>query len=271
VSQPSEPEVVTEAPETPTPPAEEIVTLLAPIAPRPAQRPVDRVAPTPVAQPDPQAEIAETLQEAVVPDETSTPTEQPLEEQVATAPEEAATEIVTEAEEQDELASSAPTTSPRPSARPERPTRTAEPLAETSEQSESDPLSAAIGNAVNEAQENENSASNVPVGPPLTSGDKDALRLAIKECWNVGSLSSEALRTTVVVGVSVGRDGVPISSSIRMLSSEGGSGGAAQQAYEAGRRAILRCGARGFNLPIEKYDQWQEIEITFNPESMRIK
>ena len=46
---------------------------------------------------------------------------------------------------------------------------------------------------------------------------------------------------------------------------------AAQQAFEAARRAIIRCGVSGFDLPAEKYDQWQEIEMTFNPEQMRIK
>ena len=40
---------------------------------------------------------------------------------------------------------------------------------------------------------------------------------------------------------------------------------------EAARRAIIRCGARGFELPPEKYEQWRDIEMTFDPERMRIK
>ncbi|NNK78019.1 MAG: energy transducer TonB, partial [Litoreibacter sp.] len=42
-------------------------------------------------------------------------------------------------------------------------------------------------------------------------------------------------------------------------------------AYEAARRALIRCGARGYNLPVDKFAQWQDVEITFNPERMRIK
>ncbi|MEM6478789.1 MAG: energy transducer TonB, partial [Pseudomonadota bacterium] len=42
-------------------------------------------------------------------------------------------------------------------------------------------------------------------------------------------------------------------------------------AFEAARRAIIRCGAKGFDLPSEKYDQWKEIEMTFNPEQMRTR
>jgi len=38
--------------------------------------------------------------------------------------------------------------------------------------------------------------------------------------------------------------------------------------FETARRAIIRCGADGFPLPVEKYGQWREIEMTFNPEGM---
>jgi hypothetical protein len=107
--------------------------------------------------------------------------------------------------------------------------------------------------------------------PPLSAGEKEGLRVAVSNCWNVGSLSSEALRTTVVVTVSLEQNGRPVLSSITLASSEGGSQTAARQAFEAARRAIIRCGASGFQLPPEKYSQWQEIEMTFNPERMRIK
>jgi hypothetical protein len=67
------------------------------------------------------------------------------------------------------------------------------------------------------------------------------------------------------------QDGTPQTNSIKMTSSSGGSQGAANQAFEAARRAIIRCGARGYQLPVEKFGQWQNIEMTFNPERMRIK
>ncbi|MGR3684765.1 MAG: energy transducer TonB, partial [Paracoccaceae bacterium] len=40
---------------------------------------------------------------------------------------------------------------------------------------------------------------------------------------------------------------------------------AARQAFEAAKRAIIRCGSRGYDLPQEKYSQWQDIEMTFDP------
>jgi hypothetical protein len=40
-----------------------------------------------------------------------------------------------------------------------------------------------------------------------------------------------------------------------------------QQAYEAGRRALLRC-APYTHLPRDKFAQWRNIEVVFNPEGM---
>jgi hypothetical protein len=115
------------------------------------------------------------------------------------------------------------------------------------------------------------SRPDVPVGPPLTSGEREGLRLAVQACWNVGSLSTEALRTTVIVAVEMDPSARPVVNSVRMIGSEGGSDAAAAQAFEAARRAIIRCGSAGFDLPVEKYDQWRDIEMTFNPERMRIR
>ena len=191
--------------------------------------------------------------------------------------------------EADDPADAAPSRSLRP--RP-RPTRQAEAEPEPETQPQDDPQPAAqepeqtetatqqspevdenaVENALAEALGgSDTQPDSTPSGPPLTTGEKEGLRVAVQQCWNVGSLSSEALATTVVVGVSMSEDGRPITASIKMLGSSGGSNSAAQQAFEAARRAIIRCGADGYKLPPEKYDQWRDIEMTFNPEKMRIK
>ena len=188
----------------------------------------------------------------------------------ATAPPEATDRIVTEA---DQPPAAAPTTSFRPpSRRPEPPkTQVAEapkpaPAPETPPASDTgtdDAVKAALEAALSSA------ATETPTGPPLSDGEKDALRVAVQACWNVGTLSSEALRTTVVIKVAMNPDGTPVQDSIRLISSSGGSDAAARQAFEAGRRAIIRCGAKGYDLPQDKYGQWKDIEITFDPERMR--
>lgn len=260
---------------TPVPPAEVTdttpeltqpgtdVAVALPPSDRPQPRPSERVAPQAVAPPDPDATPDEVEREAVVPEEGEAET--PQEPQEATAPEEAAPEIVTEAEEP----AGAPTRSLRPAARPSRPT-VAEAQPETPAE---DTTSSAVDDAVAAAiaDNNQPRTSDAPSGPPLSSGERDALRVSVSNCWNVGSLSTAALETTVVVSVNMQEDGRPLSGSIKMLSFSGGTESAASQAFEAARRAIIRCGARGFPLPQEKYDHWREIEMTFNPENMRIR
>lgn len=263
VTPPAEAEVSDEAPEL-IPPQEDVAIMVPNLAERPKPRPVERVAPEPVAPPEPDTQVDDVVQEEVVPDEAA---ETPQEESEATAPEEAATEIVTEAEEP----ASAPTTSLRPKTRPARPTPAQEPqetqVAQEPQQPQTDTSS--VNDALAEALGGGETGTAAPSGPPLTAGEKDALRVAVKQCWNVGSLSTDALQVTVVLGVTMAEDGKP--QSIRQLSATGGSGAAVSKAYEAARRAVLRCGAKGFDLPRDKYDHWRDIEMTFNPEKMRIK
>ncbi|HKK37428.1 MAG TPA: energy transducer TonB [Paracoccaceae bacterium] len=245
-------------------PAEDMAALVPEVSPRPAPRAAPRVAPETVAPPEPETQVDDTVREEVTPETGEAPERDPQE---ATAPEAAATEIVTEAEE---AGTPAPPASRRPRARPEPPAQAAqdpaapEPSAPATDRAAIDEaLAAALGQA---AQTPERAA-----GPPLTAGEKDALRVAVQRCWNVGSLSSDALATTVTVAVSLSRSGTPEIASIRKLDHSGGGEAAARQAFEAARRAIIRCGADGFDLPAEKYARWRDIEMTFNPETMRIK
>jgi hypothetical protein len=253
------PETVVEEtpPQEPQPPevADQVV-LLPPSNLRPKARPSERIAPEAVAPSEPDVALDTVVQDAVTEDADATDV---AEAQDATAPEEASTEIVTEAE----TPSGAPEKSLRPKTRPRAPVQTAQPATDTDTSVASALEQALIGAA--------DSVADVPTGPPLTRGEKDALVVAVGNCWNVGSLSTDALQVTVTVGFSMEQDARPVSRSIRLVSSEGGSGDAVTRAFDAARRAVLRCGARGYNLPVEKYDQWKEIEITFNPERMRIK
>lgn len=291
----SEPAPV-EVPETPAEPVVEAPTLVpeadvqdqAPVVPLPptdidgsapqpdaVAAPAPRVAPVPQVAPPPVTEAAPQVVEDTSP-APEAPPEPPVEEEKPAAPEEASDRIVTEAEEVKEYA---PASSMRPKSRPPKPVRTAETPKETPKETpreqpreepkpKADPLADAVAAAVAEANTPRPSA---PKGPPLTGGEKDALRVSVSQCWNVGSLSTDALGTTVVVSVTMAETGVPDTGSIRLVSSSGGSDAGAQQAFEAARRAIIRCGSRGFPLPVEKYDQWREIEMTFNPEGMQFR
>lgn len=244
-------------------PAGDIAVLVPEIAPQAVARPVERVAPEPVAQPAPDATPDVTQQDAVTPDAAETPVEQDSQE--ATAPEEATTEIVTEA-------AVAPASSARPPGRrPVAPaaTQAVAAPAQTTPTETDDVDAAAIAAAVAAAQV----AAPTPVapsGPPLSASEKESLRVAVSGCWNV-DVGGRSADTVVSVAVSLDRAGRVVPGTLKMIANSGGNAASVQVAFDAARRAILRCQNDGYKLPAEKYDQWQNIEMTFNPERMRVK
>nr|WP_252731268.1 energy transducer TonB [Lentibacter algarum] len=252
------PTEVEPAPSEIVPPSENLALLVPERSVRPRIKPVERIAPEPVATPaEPDVQPADTPEVDRVED---APSETPAEPTDAAQPEEATTEIDPEAKD-DSFA--APATSVRPKTRPRRAAAT-EP-AETP--STEDAVAGALAEALGESSEEPTPAA--PSGPPLTGGEREGLKLAVSRCWNLGALSSEAMAVTIIVAMDMTRDGKPVVPSIKLLSSSGGSDAAANKAYSAARRAIIRCGASGYDLPDEKFEQWRSIEMKFNPESMR--
>ena len=266
-------EVQPETPQAPEPPAPPPSDPDAPISDAPpTPRAAPRVAPTPA--PPSLAETAPVVEAAPTPSEQSdAPPEEAAPEPVA--PPEATTRIVTEAD----IPSRAPEVSLRPQRKPSRPVAVAEtpvveapvdeaPLEEAEQAPTPEPdTSSGIAGAIAELQQ---SPAAAPSGPPLSGGERDGFRVAVQTCWNVDPGAVWA-QTAVTIAFALNPDGTPVASSLRMAGFQGGSEATARQAFEAGRRAILRCGARGFDLPQEKYDHWQEVEMTFDPSSMRIR
>ena len=239
--------------------------------------PTPRVAPVPQLAPPPEAETGADLIEATAPD-PEVPPEQVEEEDAPQAPEEASDRIVTEAEEEK---TNAVASSMRPRPRPPRPASPAPEVPddtppETESEPESEPEPATEPATETEtvaalADADADSQQEAPRGPPLTHGEKEAFGLAVGQCWNVGSLSTSARATKVVVAFGMQRNGKPVTDSIRMVSFRDGSEADAGRAFEAARRAIIRCGTKGFQLPVEKYGQWHEVEATFNAEGMQFR
>lgn len=269
---PEAPQAADEATETPQPPEPQpediapgdIAVLTPEVAQEAAPRPIERVAPEPVAQPEPEARPDPVEQAAVAPEAEAETAEPEAENQEATAPEEATTQIVTEA-------TAAPARSTRPPGRrPEAPVVQAAVEEDTAPaETDASPVSNDdVLAALQAAQDTPTPAPAAPSGPPLSAGEKDALRVAVSRCWNIGSLSTEALGTIIIVGLEMNQNGTPVTDSIRMISASGGSSAAAQRVFDTARRAIIRCGGSGFNLPAEKFGQWQKIEMTFDPSKM---
>ncbi|MBD3765987.1 MAG: hypothetical protein IE927_15045, partial [Rhodobacterales bacterium] len=131
-------------------------------------------------------------------------------------------------------------------------------------------VASAVAAAVAAATAGGGADAAAPAGPPLSAGEQDALRRAIGSKWNLGSASTEAMRTIVTVRVSFGRDGRP--GEITLVDSDGPSDTATRTAFDAARRAIQRAWIDGqLSLPPEKYETWKVVEIVFNPEGMRFR
>ena len=94
----------------------------------------------------------------------------------------------------------------------------------------------------------------------MTADEMSALRERMKSCWNPpqGATSHVELRT--VVKVELNEDG-SLAGVPQII--EAPSGTYARSAPESVVRAIRRC--EPYTLPAEKYDEWREIEITFDP------
>ena len=115
----------------------------------------------------------------------------------------------------------------------------------------------------------ETATPSSPSGFQMTSGKKNAIRRYLKPCWtrDVGSLSGDIV---VTLRWEMSPDGKLVAGSLRMIDSEGGDGRALKRAFQIAQGAVLRCGNKmGANLPPDKYAEWQEIEIRFDPSDMR--
>ena len=236
----------------------------------PKPRPAQRIAPAAINAPDMEMDLGAQSREAAAPQEAPAEVAQ---EQEAQASEAAAPEIVTEAEKPSaspEVTANAPERSLRPRIRPAPRAVTApEPSEPELEEPQIDPVTAAL-NAVLMADD------AAPAGPesaaaPLAEQYIRGMQLAVAECWNLGALSSAALSTIVVVEMELTLDAKPVANSIKMLGYEGGDDISAERAFETALRAIRGCGAQGFKLPKDQYATWRRVELTFNPEKMRVR
>lgn len=246
--------------------------------PRPIPRPSQRIAPVPVA-PTPDAQVADAVQQSAEPDAAATEQAQAEE---TTAPEEAAPEIVTEAEQP----SGAPEVAQRPMARPPRPT----PQPDTPEVAEAentapspsaepdetpDPATdAAVQAALEAALAGGTPQQGDPVGQNLAPETVGAFLGQIAQCWNMAAASTDAQQTTVTMAFDLNPDGTVTAGSFTRKGYTGGSEASAEVAYRVAEQAVTECATRGrsgYDLPPEKYDLWRQIELRFNPETMRLR
>ena len=299
---PTRPEFTVPSTSAPAPPRMQAPEVVAPPPPPPEPEPeealevedsAEQAAPkiSSEAAPEPEPDVVQDdeVKVATSLDDSTDSAREDVEE--STAPEHAATKIVTEADEAEELPASAPIRRPRDLASradsPNDPEGPAE-EPETEEEAEADDSlhsstsdQAAIDSLIAQSQleqvesSEETESSTEPLlaptdeGSPIPSSISEGLRRAIRDCWNVGSLSTAGMRTVLTIGFSLDINGELRRETIKLVDAQSESEVATSRAFEAARRAII-CGlAEGLDLPPESYSRWQNIEIRFDPEQMR--
>lgn len=103
---------------------------------------------------------------------------------------------------------------------------------------------------------------------PLTGGEKEAFKNQVLNCWSV-NIGSRAAKVSVIVSMDMQPDGKVVASSIEMIGYKDGNQSDANFAFQAARRAMLRCQKDGYDLPKDKYEHWRNIEVTFDPNEWR--
>jgi colicin import membrane protein len=98
----------------------------------------------------------------------------------------------------------------------------------------------------------------------LSQSEIDALRARLRQCWNPPVGAAEAEKMYVVFRVLFKRDGTLMNNPVLV-------GGPPSQAgpvlAESARRALLQCQPYTMLKP-EHYDQWKDMQITFDPREM---
>ena len=112
----------------------------------------------------------------------------------------------------------------------------------------------------------QNNTQQQPVKP---KEEVDRFRLSVQKCWVV-DLASPAAKVTVKIGFKLGSDGKVQAGSIRLLGTNTRNKNYATVAFQAARRAILRCQKGGYNIP-DDFPINQQIVITFDPSKMKMR
>ena len=262
--------------------------------PDPVEAPLPRPAPreesTPVVEDTPEPESTPATEIAPVPAPKEEVTPDPIEEAIAAAEPEPAPEPE---QEFVELPSALPTPQTRPEApkpvetaeaseesAPAQTAKTPERKIEENQQSQSaaqteeteekaDEVASLLnreqgsgGGSKANNQQASAGGTKTTTGNTLTQSEMDSLRGQIQACWSVpaSAQGEEGLRVSVQFQLT---QGALIEGKPRVTASSGN-----RQLDESAVRAVARCGAKGFQLPSDKYDSWRDVVVNFDPSEM---
>ena len=270
-----EPDVLPEiptAPETPEAPENPEVQPEPEVTPKPA----DRIAPEAAPEAPADAEEAPVKTEAPKPEPAPEKTPEVAPKEVEQAPKEATTQIVTEA---DQPKTKAPIKSERPKTRPknlpkpqpkvaEKPKEAPKPKPKAPDNTANDILKAIEADQAKQKAAKPSTTNGTGGGTKLSTGEINGLILKVQDCWSVPVGLRNAANLVVTLRVELSPHGrlvdVP-----RLIEPQGALSSEQTQAFESARRALIAC--QPYQLPKEKYESWNTMEVVFNPKKMVLR
>jgi hypothetical protein len=106
-----------------------------------------------------------------------------------------------------------------------------------------------------------------PLGSQLSVSELDLVKQQIEQCWNVPAGARDAQDLTPEFRVTMNPDGTVRSATL--MNPERLSDPFFQAAADSARRALFNPSCQPLKLPPQKYDQWQNFTITFDPKDLR--
>ena len=182
-----------------------------------------------------------------------------------TPAEESTTQIVTEAEEQ--KSDLVPSRTSKPKSRPKNLKTTKEiaikPKLKPKEvvEAEKDTTAESILESLKEKKEPEPFLNLTPAQKESVG---NIIRNKMRLCWNPPVGVENGLTNVMILGLKFDIDGKLVESPVNLTPN---SGVGSLQAFEAARRAVIRCSPYN-ELDPEIYDGWKELNLKFNPKNM---
>ena len=119
------------------------------------------------------------------------------------------------------------------------------------------PTACAVEEVINQALGD----TMLPDSYPLTKNEEDLLVEQIKKCWKPKTKYS----ASIVLNIKMNNDGTVQHDSIKLVSSfEEKDKLLVNELFDEAKKALINCENGGYNLPLEKYEHWKEIEMNFN-------
>ncbi len=127
-------------------------------------------------------------------------------------------------------------------------------------------LNSLLDSAIADGDNENYGAKAEDYGDVLTANDVDLIRQTIRKCWHFPAGLKNAEELVVDIKMELDKEGNVTKAEI--VNKENLSNPDFKIAAENAHRAVLDPACNPLPLPKDKYDQWKNLELSFNPEEM---